>query len=97
MLWLGHRDGREPRNRWSFVSWVGGLAASVPFWRSSFCTGPFPAAHPGVGDGSTFVFVAAETGAVLHLLTHRLEPLWVRGPSGGSSDLAANELATAAP
>ncbi|MEU1290924.1 MULTISPECIES: cytosine permease [unclassified Streptomyces] len=61
---------------WGFVAWVGGVAASVPFWQSSFYTGAFARAYPGAGDLS--MFVAAGTGAVLYLLTYRLKPLWVR-------------------
>ncbi|GGN37075.1 purine-cytosine permease family protein [Streptomyces fuscichromogenes] len=61
---------------WGFVAWAGGVAASVPFWQSSFYTGPFSKAFPGAGDLS--MFVAAGAGAVLYLLTYRLRPLWVR-------------------
>ncbi|MFD9112006.1 purine-cytosine permease family protein [Streptomyces bottropensis] len=74
---------------WGFVSWAGGVAASVPFWQSSFYTGPFSAAYPGAGDLS--MFVAAGAGAVLYLLTYRLKPLWVRRSSGASSDLSSGE------
>lgn len=63
--------------QWGFVAWAGGVAASVPFWQSSFYTGPFSEAHPGAGDLS--MFVAAGAGVVLYLLTYRLKPLWVRG------------------
>ncbi|MFJ6901890.1 hypothetical protein [Streptomyces hokutonensis] len=35
---------------WGFVAWAGGVAASVPFWQSSFYTGPFSSAYPGAGD-----------------------------------------------
>ncbi|MFJ6661904.1 hypothetical protein ACIQNG_36990 [Streptomyces sp. NPDC091377] len=88
----------EPYDRrrvldWSFVAWAGGVAASMPFWQSSFYTGPFSKAYPGAGDLS--MFVAAGAGAVLYLLTYRLKPLWVRRPSGGSLGLAANEPSAA--
>lgn len=74
---------------WGFVAWAGGVAASVPFWQSSFYTGPFSKAYPGAGDLS--MFVAAGAGAVLYLLTYRLKPLWVRDPSGGSGELTSSE------
>lgn len=78
---------------WGFVAWAGGVAASVPFWQSSFYTGPFSKAYPGAGDLS--MFVAAGVGAVLFLLTYRLKPLWVRGASGGGSGQVANDSAVA--
>lgn len=61
---------------WGFVAWAGGVGASVPFWQSSFYTGPFSKAFPGAGDLS--MFVAAGAGAILYLLTYRLKPLWLR-------------------
>ncbi|WP_063733579.1 purine-cytosine permease family protein [Streptomyces sp. RTd22] len=85
------------RNRvldWGFVAWAGGVAASVPFWQSSFYTGPFSKAFPGAGDLS--MFVAAGAGVVLYLLTYRLKPLWVRGPSGDSVELTSSEPSTLA-
>ncbi|MFG2793933.1 purine-cytosine permease family protein [Streptomyces sp. NPDC048419] len=78
---------------WGFVAWAGGVAASVPFWQSSFYTGPFASAYPGAGDLS--MFVAAGAGAVLYLLTYRLRPLWVRRAPSGSPGLAANEASAA--
>lgn len=77
---------------WGFVAWAGGVAASVPFWQSSFYIGPFSKAFPGAGDLS--MFVAAGAGTVLYLLTYRLKPRWIRD-SGGSPDLTANEPSTA--
>ncbi|MEU9454422.1 cytosine permease, partial [Streptomyces sp. NPDC048277] len=77
---------------WGFVAWAGGVVASVPFWQSSFYTGPFSKAYPGAGDLS--MFVAAGAGVVLYLLTYRLKPLWERGRAGGSPDLIANEPST---
>ncbi|MEU5027976.1 purine-cytosine permease family protein [Streptomyces milbemycinicus] len=83
-----HLGGRSDRARipelydrsrvlgWGFVAWAGGVLASVPFWQSSFYTGPFSAAYPGAGDLS--MFVAAGASVVLYLLTYRLRPLWVR-------------------
>ncbi|MFD8380103.1 purine-cytosine permease family protein [Streptomyces sp. NPDC059679] len=83
-----HLGGRSDRARipelydrsrvlgWGFVAWAGGVLASVPFWQSTFYTGPFSAAYPGAGDLS--MFVAAGASVVLYLLTYRLRPLWVR-------------------
>ncbi|MEU9791268.1 cytosine permease [Streptomyces sparsogenes] len=76
---------------WGFVAWAGGVAASVPFWQSSFYTGPFSKAYPGAGDLS--MFVAAGAGVVLYLLTYRLKPLWVRDSSAETPDPAADKAA----
>ncbi|MFD8871704.1 cytosine permease [Streptomyces sp. NPDC059590] len=74
---------------WGFVAWAGGVLASVPFWQSSFYTGPFSAAYPGAGDLS--MFVASGASVVLYLLTYRLRPLWVR------EDATAPALSTEEP
>ncbi|MEV8568239.1 cytosine permease [Streptomyces sp. NPDC051322] len=99
-----HLGGRSDPNRiselydrrrvlgWGFVAWAGGVLASVPFWQSSFYTGPFSAAHPGAGDLS--MFVAAGASVVLYLLTYRLKPLWVRGHRHGDPEPLNDASAT---
>jgi NCS1 nucleoside transporter family len=78
---------------WGFVAWAGGVLASVPFWQSSFYTGPFSAAYPGAGDLS--MFVAAGASVVLYLLTYRLRPLWVREDAAAPGRRAEEPAAVA--
>ncbi|MFI1328728.1 purine-cytosine permease family protein [Streptomyces sp. NPDC020845] len=100
-----HLGGRSDRARipelydrsrvldWGFVAWAGGVLASVPFWQSSFYTGPFSAAYPGAGDLS--MFVAAGASVVLYLLTYRLRPLWVREDAAAPGARAEEPAAVA--
>ncbi|MGI5473075.1 purine-cytosine permease family protein [Streptomyces sp. CA-132043] len=67
---------------WGFVAWVGGVAASVPFWQSHLYTGAFAKAFPEAGDLS--MLVAAVAASLVHLLTYRLKPLWTSDTAGGS-------------
>lgn len=69
------------------------MLASVPFWQSSFYTGPFSAAYPGAGDLS--MFVAAGVSVVLYLLTYRLRPLWVREDAAAPGARAEEPAAVA--
>jgi NCS1 family nucleobase:cation symporter-1 len=51
---------RGPRVRVGTYAWIGGLAASLPFWNQQWYTGPFAAAFPQLGDLSYYVgFCAA--------------------------------------
>ncbi|NUP36088.1 MAG: cytosine permease [Streptomyces sp.] len=100
-----HLGGRSDRARipelydrsrvlgWGFVAWAGGVLASVPFWQSTFYTGPFSAAYPGAGDLS--MFVAAGASVVLYLLTYRLRPLWVREDAAAPGARAEEPAAVA--
>jgi NCS1 family nucleobase:cation symporter-1 len=50
----------------AFVSWVGTMVLSVPFWNQTMYTGPFAAAFPQFGD-CTFIF-SFVLGAVLYMV-----------------------------
>ncbi|MEU7488599.1 cytosine permease [Streptomyces sp. NPDC042319] len=67
---------------WGFVAWVGGVAASVPFWQSNLYTGAFAKAFPEAGDLS--MLVAAGAASLVYLLTYRLKPLWTSNTADGS-------------
>jgi purine-cytosine permease-like protein len=80
---------------WGFVAWLGGAAASVPFWQLSFFTGPLASSHPQWGDESYFVGFAV--GAVLYLLTYRLKPLWRRQRRTLAQASASQQMPSPAP
>ena len=59
--WLRHRDqprdafATQPSIKRGTLAWLGGVAASVPFWNQAWFTGPLAAAHPELGDLSYYV------------------------------------------
>jgi cytosine/uracil/thiamine/allantoin permease len=48
----------QATNLRAVIAWLGGIAASLPFWQQSWFTGPLAAAHPQLGDVSYFVAFA---------------------------------------
>lgn len=61
----------SPPIRPGTLAWLGGLAASVPFWNQAWFTGPFAAKHPEYGDLSYYVgFIVA---ALIMLITRKKE------------------------
>jgi len=57
----------SPAIRPGTLAWLGGLAASIPFWNQAWFTGPFAATHPQFGDLSYYVgFIVA---ALIMLIT----------------------------
>src|ERR1700736_4237726 len=58
-------DGR------ALVAWLGGIAASLPFWQQSWFTGQVAATHPQLGDVSYFVSFAVAYGISARSATRR--------------------------
>ena len=67
-----------PAIRPGMLAWIGGLAASLPFWDQAWFTGPFAAKHPEFGDLSYYVGFLVAAAIMLLARKKQAAPTEVR-------------------